>query len=100
MLTSSVVASAPRRDAPWFAALRERASSLASIESGEAYLDHTGSALYAESQVSAPSRRSSRARVLGNPHSQSVASLRSTEIIEDARRLTLDFFAADPATTT
>ena len=94
MLTSSVVASAPRRDAPWFAALREREFSRLD-RSGEAYLDHTGSALYAESQV-----RSHldflAGSVLGNPHSQSVASLRSTEIIEDARRLTLDFFAADP----
>jgi selenocysteine lyase/cysteine desulfurase len=92
---SSGGASAPLRDAPWFAALREREFSRLD-RSGEAYLDYTGSALYAESQV-----RSHldflAGSVLGNPHSQSVASLRSTEIIEDARRLTLDFFAADPA---
>ena len=37
------------------------------------------------------------ASVLGNPHSQSVASLRSTELIEDARRVTLEFFHADPS---
>ena len=63
--------------------------------SGEAYLDYTGSALYAESHVRGHLEFLARS-VLGNPHSQSVASLRSTEIIEDARRLTLAFFAADP----
>ena len=64
--------------------------------SGEAYLDYTGSALYAESQVRSHLELLAGS-VLGNPHSQSVASLRSTEIIEDARRLTLAFFSADPA---
>ena len=86
---------APRRDAAWFAALREREFSRLDW-SGEAYLDHTGSALYAESQVRRHLHFLSDT-VLGNPHSQSVASLRSTEIIEDARRLTLHFFGADPA---
>jgi selenocysteine lyase/cysteine desulfurase len=88
-------AAVPRRDASWFAALRER--EFARLDrSGEAYLDYTGSALYAESQV----RRHLdflAESVLGNPHSASVASLRSTELIEDARRMTLGFFAADPA---
>jgi selenocysteine lyase/cysteine desulfurase len=86
----------PRRDAAWFAALRAREFGRLD-RSGEVYLDYTGSALYAESQV-----RSHLAflteSVLGNPHSVSVASLRSTEVIEDARRLTLAFFAAaDPS---
>ena len=63
--------------------------------SGEAYLDYTGSALYGESQVRAHLDVLASS-ILGNPHSHSVASLRSTELIEDARRLTLEFFDADP----
>ena len=82
------------RDAAWFAALRELEFGRLD-RSGEAYLDYTGSALYADSQVRSHLAFLA-ASVLGNPHSQSVASLRSTEIIEDARRLTLGFFAADP----
>ena len=91
-LTSSVTDS-QRRDDAWFAALRAREFSRLD-KSGEAYLDYTGSALYAESQVR--NHLSLMAEtVFGNPHSQSVASLRSTEVIEDARRLTLSFFSAD-----
>ena len=49
---------APRRDAAWFAALRHR--EFARLDrSGEAYLDYTGSGLYAESQVRTHSRCSS-----------------------------------------
>ena len=84
-----------RRDAAWFGALREREFSRLD-RSGEVYLDYTGSALYAESQVRGHLEFLAES-VLGNPHSQNVASLRSTEIIEDARRMTLEFFAADPA---
>ena len=87
--------SAPWRDAAWFAALRDREFGRLD-RSGEAYLDFTGSALHAESQVRRHLTFLAES-VLGNPHSQSVASLRSTEIIEDARRLTLAFFSADPA---
>jgi selenocysteine lyase/cysteine desulfurase len=82
-----------RNDA-WFAAFRAREFGRLD-RSGEAYLDYTGSALYAESQVQGHLEFLTGS-VLGNPHSQSVASLRSTEIIEDARRLTLAFFSADP----
>ena len=82
------------RDDAWFADLR--ATEFGRLDrSGEVYLDYTGSALYAESQVRGHLDILT-ASVLGNPHSQSVASLRSTEIIEDARRLTLQFFRADP----
>ena len=99
MLTSALARRDPsrasRRDAEWFEALRAR--EFARLDrSGEAYLDYTGSALYAESQVRGHLEYLADS-VLGNPHSQSVASLRSTEHIEDARRLTLAFFAADPA---
>jgi len=82
------------RDAAWFADLRAR--EFARLDaSGEAYLDYTGAALYGESLVRAHLEQLAGS-ILGNPHSQSVASLRSTEIIEDARRRTLEFFAADP----
>ena len=84
----------PRRDGAWFTALREREFSRLD-RSGETYLDYTGSALYAESQVTHHLELLSQS-ILGNPHSQSVASLRSTESIEDARRSTLQFFSADP----
>jgi selenocysteine lyase/cysteine desulfurase len=83
-----------RRDAAWFAALRAREFSRLD-RSGEVYLDYTGSALYAESLVRTHLEQLAGS-VLGNPHSQNVASLRSTEIIEDARRRTLEFFSADP----
>ena len=82
-----------RRDDAWFAALRAREFGRLD-RSGEVYLDYTGSALYGETQVR--NHLSLLAEtVFGNPHSESVASLRSTEVIEDARRLTLDFFNAD-----
>ena len=83
------------RDDAWFADLRAREFSRLD-KSGEAYLDYTGSALYAESHVHAHLEFLA-GTVLGNPHSQSVASLRSTEIIEDARRMTLEFLSADRA---
>ena len=84
-----------RRDAGWFKALR--AHEFGRLDAtGEVYLDYTGSALYPESLVHRHLDLLATS-VLGNPHSQSIASLRSTEIIEDARQLTLEFFAADPA---
>ena len=89
------VAPSARRDTAWFASLRER--EFGRLErSGEAYLDYTGSGLHAESHVRTHLELLVGS-VLGNPHSQSIASLRSTEIIEDARRRTLEFFAADPS---
>ena len=81
------------RDDAWFAALRAREFSRLD-KSGEVYLDYTGSALYGESQVRNHCSLLAET-VFGNPHSQSIASLRSTEVIEDARRLTLGFFGAD-----
>ena len=77
---SAGVGSPPRatvRDAAWFAALRTREFGRLD-RPGEVYLDYTGSALYAESQVHDHLEFLS-GTVLGNPHSQSVASLRSTE---------------------
>ncbi len=62
---------------------------------GHVYLDYTGSGLYAESQV----RRHAevlRGAVLGNPHTESPASVPATERVQAARADVLDFFDADP----
>ena len=77
-----------------FAALRRREFSRLDA-TGSAYLDYTGTALYPESLVKRDGRRLLR-RVYGNPHSESAPSLASTDVLEEARRLTLRFFDADP----
>ncbi len=64
-------------------------------ERGQAYLDHTGGGLYAESQVT-EHHRLLREQVLGNPHSTSPASARSTELVAEARRDILAFLHASP----
>jgi selenocysteine lyase/cysteine desulfurase len=80
--------------AEFFAALRAR--EFARLDrSGEAYLDYTGSALYGTSQLAAHMVLLGDG-VLGNPHSESPASLRSTAAIDDARLLTLALLRADP----
>jgi selenocysteine lyase/cysteine desulfurase len=80
---------------PSFAALRARQFGRLDA-SGEAYLDFTGAGLYAESQVE-EHLALLRASVLGNPHSESPASLRSTDYVETVRTLTLALLDADPA---
>ena len=79
---------------PLIAALRRREFSRLDREK-LAYLDYTGSALYAECQL-----RSHRAvlahGVFGNPHSESDPSRASTALIEKARGLVLRFLDADP----
>jgi selenocysteine lyase/cysteine desulfurase len=65
-------------------------------ETGTAYLDYTGAALYPASLVCRDGERLTR-NVFGNPHSESAASRASTEALEDARALTLKLFDADPA---
>ena len=62
---------------------------------GHAYLDYTGSALYAERQVRAHAALLSRS-VFGNPHSENPASLGSTRVIEKARAQVLQFLDAAP----
>jgi selenocysteine lyase/cysteine desulfurase len=62
----------------------------------QAYLDYTGSALYARSLVRAHLRMLADG-VLGNPHSENPASLASTALVERARDRVLAFFRADPA---
>ena len=64
-------------------------------EGGQIYLDYTGGGLHAASQIDAHVELL-RARVLGNPHSNSPASLASTELVERARRAVLEFFNAPP----
>lgn len=64
-------------------------------ESGQIYLDYTGSALYPASLVRAHADLLC-SRVLGNPHSRSPSSRDTTERVEAARARILSFFRADP----
>ena len=64
--------------------------------SGNVYLDYTGGALFADSQL-VEHTDLLRSRVLGNPHSINPTSLASTELVERARADVLSFFSADPA---
>ena len=63
---------------------------------GHAYLDYTGSGLYAESQLG---RHMDvlRHEVLGNPHTESPTSLPATQRVQAAREDILRFFDGDPA---
>lgn len=71
-----------------------RASQFARLDADDqAYLDYTGSALYAECQITAHSNRM-RNMVLGNPHSENGPSLVSTAIINEAKTRVLRFLDA------
>ena len=73
-----------------------RASEFARLdESGEIYLDYTGSGLYGVSQVQRHLHLLTRA-VLGNPHSQSPTSRSATDMADRARRHVLAYFNASP----
>jgi len=86
---------ATARDTDDFTAVRRR--EFARLDrSGHVYLDYTGSALYPESLVRDHAAALSE-QVLGNPHSESPSSDRSTGLLADARRAVLDFFEADPS---
>jgi len=61
--------------------------------SGNVYLDFTGGALYAESQVKKHADLLRR-QVLGNPHSKSPASACATALLEETRARVLQFFNA------
>ncbi len=82
------------RDAAFFAALRGREFRRLDT-SGLAYLDYTGSGLYAASQVRDHAEWL-QGSVLGNPHSESQPSKEATAVIARARAEVLDFFHADP----
>ena len=60
-----------------------------------AYLDYTGSALYAECQLRSHQALLTRG-VFGNPHAESDPSRASTMMIEKARGLVLRFLDANP----
>jgi selenocysteine lyase/cysteine desulfurase len=77
-----------------FAALRAREFARLDAD-GHAYLDFTGSALYPDSLVVAHMAMM-RESVLGNPHSESRASLASTALIAEAKARVLQFLDADP----
>lgn len=63
--------------------------------SGTSYLDYAGAALYPASIVRRDARRLQR-RIFGNPHSENAPSRASTEVMEEARAQTLQFFGANP----
>ena len=80
------------RDEKFFVQLR--AEEFSRLDAGgHAYLDYTGSALYAERQVRAHAELLSRS-VFGNPHSENPASLESTRVIDEARARVLRFLDA------
>ena len=63
---------------------------------GIAYLDYTGSSLYAESQLAAHHALLAES-VFGNPHAESLSSRLSTDLIEHARHEVLGYLDADAA---
>lgn len=64
-------------------------------EQGVAYLDFAAAALYGKSQVADHARRLSHG-IYGNPHSEHAPSQASAAELDEARRLALAFFDADP----
>lgn len=64
-------------------------------ENRHVYLDHTGAALPARSQLRAHADRIS-ADAFGNPHSENPTSAASEELLTHTRRAVLRFFNADP----
>ncbi|PKB59004.1 MAG: hypothetical protein BZY83_04155 [SAR202 cluster bacterium Casp-Chloro-G2] len=62
---------------------------------GQVFLDYTGGGLYGDSQI----RRFAElldGSVFGNPHSDSPASSATTELVERARSLVLEYFNSPP----
>nr|ANM86859.1 molybdenum cofactor sulfurase [Stygiella incarcerata] len=62
----------------------------------EVYLDYTGSGLYTLSQLDAYFE-DLRQHVYGNTHSRSPSSSRTEDRVDEARKLILEFFNADPS---
>jgi selenocysteine lyase/cysteine desulfurase len=86
---------APAAEPDFFEALRAREFARLDADN-HAYLDFTGSALYPDSLVAAHAAMM-RGCVLGNPHSESLASLASTALIAEAKARVLQFLDADEA---
>jgi len=63
-------------------------------ERKQVYLDYTGGGLYARSQIESYVELLQRS-IIGNPHSQSPASIRGTQMVEETRLKILNFFNAD-----
>jgi molybdenum cofactor sulfurtransferase len=59
------------------------------------YLDYTGAGLYGESQIAQHQELLVR-HVFGNPHSASLSSTKTTELVERARRAVMAYFNAPP----
>jgi selenocysteine lyase/cysteine desulfurase len=73
-----------------------RASGYTILEDqGHVYLDYTGAGLYSSEQLCEHQELLS-SQVFGNPHSYNPTSIRSTELIEQARAYVLRFFNASP----
>jgi selenocysteine lyase/cysteine desulfurase len=81
-------------DEAYFADLRAREFGRLD-RTGCAYLDYTGSGLYADSQVQMHATRL-LGTIYGNPHSQHAASQASTTLLEQARHAVLQWLNADP----
>lgn len=94
MLTQSVAPTylKPPLGNDYFSKLRRREFGRLD-RTGHAYLDYTGSALYAERQVRAYTKLLEDG-VFGNPHSDNAPSKASTDLIEAARHRVLDFLDA------
>ncbi len=63
---------------------------------GHVYLDYTGGALYAESQLREHIALLSDG-IFGNPHSKTLTSMVMTQLVEQARDYVLHYFNASPA---
>jgi selenocysteine lyase/cysteine desulfurase len=62
---------------------------------GQVYLDYTGGGLYAASQLEAHMQQLAEG-VYGNPHSINPTSLAATQLVDQARAYTYEYFNADP----
>ncbi len=84
------------RDTDSLDALRAREfARLDDPDDPQVYLDYTGGSLYAASHIQRHAQQLATS-VLGNPHSQNPASVRSSDLIESCRRRVLRFFNASP----
>ena len=92
MLSAAMPLSFGQTSDPFFDELRATEYSRLDADD-QAYLDYTGSALYARRQIRAHAARLEK-NVLGNPHSENGPSLISTAIINDAKARLLRFLDA------
>jgi selenocysteine lyase/cysteine desulfurase len=98
ILTETLPADTLARARERFAALRAREFARLDLR-GDTYVDYTGSGLPARSQVERH-RALLDAELIGNPHSHNPASIRATELVEQARADVLRFFGVDATTQT